>query len=92
MDFIESVRVSEECAETELGAKIDRSAAIWDAREICRIRITEFSSAQGDEAKIFLLIQRMFRHLKLKLFKPPPRTLRVLRNRRPLEHKNYFIV
>jgi hypothetical protein len=65
MDFIEDIRVSEECAQTELGAKIDGSAVIWDAREISWVRITEFSPAQGDEAKIFLLIQRMFRHCKL---------------------------
>ena len=91
MDFIEDIRVREECAETKLGTKIDRSIAILDAREINRVRITEFSSAQGDKAGIFLLIQRMFRHLKIKLFTPPPRPLRVLRNRR-LEHKNYFVV
>jgi hypothetical protein len=64
MDFIENIRVGQERAKAELGAQIDRSAAILNAREIGRIRITEFSSAQGDEAGIFLLIQSMFRHLK----------------------------
>ena len=64
MDSIEDLRVSQERTETEIGAKIDRPAAILDAREIGWVRITEFSSAQGDEARIFLLIQSMFRHLK----------------------------
>jgi hypothetical protein len=71
MDFIKHIRVSEECPKAKLGAMIDRSAAILDVWKIGWVRITEFSSAQGDEAGIFLLIQRMFRHLKIKLFKPP---------------------
>ena len=86
MDFIKHIRVSEERAEAKLGAKIDRSAAILDAREIGRVRITEFTSAEGDEAGIFLLIQRVFRHLKTKLFKP------LLRDTRRPEHKGYFVV
>ena len=65
MHFIKDIRVDQERAETELGAKIDRPVAIWDAWEIGWVRITEFSSAQGDEAGKFLLIRRVFGHLKI---------------------------
>ena len=64
MDFVEDVRVSQEGAETGFRAKINRPATIFNAREISRIRIAEFSAAKGDEAWILLLSRRLFRHLK----------------------------
>jgi hypothetical protein len=64
MDFIEDIWVSQECTETGFGAKIDRRSAIFDTREIGRIRVAEFSPAEGDKTGVFLLIQRMFSHLK----------------------------
>lgn len=56
MRFIEDIRVSQECTQTGFGAEIDCPAAIFDAREIGRIRVAEFSSAEGDETGVFLLI------------------------------------
>ncbi len=61
MDFIEDIRVSQECTETGFGAEIDRPAAIFDAREISGVRVAEFSPTEGDETGVFLL-GRIFRH------------------------------
>jgi hypothetical protein len=55
MDLIEDLRVGQEGAETEVRAEIDRSAAIFDARKISWIRVAEFSTTEGDEARIPLL-------------------------------------
>jgi len=65
MDFVKYIRVRQERAETRFGAEIDRPAAIFDAREIGRIRVAEFSATQGNEARVFLLLLGIFRHLKI---------------------------
>jgi len=65
MHFIKHIRISQERAETEVCAEIDRPAAIFDAREIGRIRVAEFSATQGNEARVFLLLLGIFRHLKI---------------------------
>ena len=62
MDFVEDIRVSEERAEAGVGAKVDRPAAIFDAREICRISIAEDAPAESDKAWIFLLFASISRH------------------------------
>ena len=49
MDFIENIRVSKERAEAGFGAEQDRPATIFGVWKICRIRITEDTSAEGDE-------------------------------------------
>lgn len=54
MDFIEDIRVSEECTETGFSTEIDRPAAIFGTREIGRICIAEDPSAEGDEAIVFV--------------------------------------
>lgn len=55
MNLVEDIRVSQKRAEAGFRAEIDGPAAIFDAREIVRISIAEFSSTEGDEARIFLL-------------------------------------
>ena len=62
MDFVKDIRVSQERAETGLGTEIDRSAAIFDAREISGIRVAEDPAAEGDKAWMLLLLWRNFRH------------------------------
>ena len=62
MDSIKDIWVGEERAETGFGAEIDRPAAIFDAREIGRIGITEDPSAEGDEAGMFFLLTRRLLH------------------------------
>ena len=52
MDFVENVRISEECAETGFGAEVDRSAAIFGARKIGGIGIAENPAAECDKARI----------------------------------------
>ena len=64
MDFIEDIGISEECAQTRFGAEVDRPATILDAREIGRISVAKFSPTEGDEARVFFLFRRLFRHLK----------------------------
>jgi hypothetical protein len=49
MDFVEDVRVGEECTETGLCAEIDRSATVLGARKISWIGIPEFSPTERDE-------------------------------------------
>jgi hypothetical protein len=56
MDFIEHIRVSQERLETEFRAEIDRPAAIFDTREIGGIGILEFSPAEGNKTRMFLLL------------------------------------
>lgn len=55
MRFIEDIRVSQERAETEVRAEINRPAAIFEARKIRGIRIAEFSPTEGDKTGVFLL-------------------------------------
>lgn len=55
MDLVEDIRVSQKRAETGLRAEIDGPAAIFEAREIVRISVAEFSPAEGDEARILPL-------------------------------------
>ena len=57
MDFVENVWVCKERAEAGLGAEIDHSAAVFRAREVCLIGVTKDPSAEGDEARSFLLFQ-----------------------------------
>lgn len=49
MDFVENIRVSEERAEAGFCAEQDRPSAVFNAREVGRIRIAEDTSAEGDE-------------------------------------------
>ena len=65
MHLIKDVRIRQERAETGFRAQIDRPAAIFDARKIGGIRVVEFSTTQGDEARVFLLQLGIFRHLKI---------------------------
>ncbi len=64
MDFIEDIRVSDKRAEAGFGAEVNRPTAILDARKIGRISVAEFSPAEADEVRVFLLFRKMFRHLK----------------------------
>ena len=64
MDLVEDIRVGQECAEAGVRAEINGPAAILDAREIGRIRVAKFATTEGDEARILLLVRRIFRHLK----------------------------
>ena len=65
MDFIEDMRVRQECTKAGFRAKIDRPAAIGDAREIGWIRIAKLSPTQGNESSVFTFFQKIFRHLKI---------------------------
>lgn len=56
MDFVENIRVCEKGAKAGVGAKIDYPAPIFDARKIGRIGVAEDPSAEGDEARVFLLL------------------------------------
>lgn len=62
MGFIEEVRVGKERLEAGLGAEIDRPAAILDSWKIGRIGVAEDPSAEGDEARMFLLFRRIGWH------------------------------
>lgn len=68
MDLVEDIRVSQECFQAGLGAKIDLPAAIFDMRKIGGIGVAEFSTAEGNEARILLLLWRWFRHLNNQVF------------------------
>ena len=63
MDFVENIRVVEERTEAGFGAEIDRPAAVFDSREICRIGVSEDAPAKGNEAWMFLLFERFERHI-----------------------------
>ena len=52
MNLIENIRVSSECAEAGLGAKINHPAAIFDARKIGRVRVAEDPPAERDETRV----------------------------------------
>ena len=59
MNLIKHVGVSEERVATGIGAKINRPAAVYDAREIGRIGLTEDPSAECDEARmVFFFLGR----------------------------------
>ena len=60
MDFIEHIRVREECAQAGIGTKVDRPAAIFDAREICRVGIAEDAPAKGNEARMLFNVSGNF--------------------------------
>ncbi len=62
MDFVEQVRVSQERAEAQLRAEIDRPPAMLDTRKIRGIRVAEYPSAKRYELPRFLLFERCFRH------------------------------
>ena len=62
MDFVENIRMGEEGAETGFGAEIDGASTVFDSREVCRIRVAEYTSAKGDEAWMVLLFQEMYLH------------------------------
>ena len=62
MSFIEDIRVREERLAAGLGAEIDRAAAVFDARKICRVSIAEFSSAEGHEARELLSTREIEQH------------------------------
>jgi hypothetical protein len=53
MNFIEDIRISEECSKAGFSAKIDRPAAVLSAREVGWVGITEDPSTEGDEARMF---------------------------------------
>ncbi len=67
MRFVEEVRVGEECLEAGLGAEIDRPAAIFDSWKIGGVGIAEDPSAEGDEARTFVLFGRMGWHTSIAL-------------------------
>ncbi len=50
MDFIEDFRVGKECTQAGVGAEVDNSASIFDAREILRVCIAEDPPAERDES------------------------------------------
>jgi hypothetical protein len=54
MDFIEDIRVGEECAEAGLRAEVDGPAAVLGAREIGWISVAKNPPAEGDEVWVFL--------------------------------------
>ena len=62
MDLVENFRVVEERAETGFGAEINRPAAVFDPRKVCRVGVSEDAPAQGDEAWMFLRFNRFERH------------------------------
>ena len=45
MDFVENIRIVKERAETGFGAEIDRPAAVFDSRKICRVGVAEDAPA-----------------------------------------------
>jgi len=48
-NFVENIRVGKERPQTGLGTKQDRPSTIFGTREVSGIRVTEDSSAEGDE-------------------------------------------
>ena len=62
MDTIENLRVREKGTETGLGAKVDRPAAVFDAREISRIGVAEDPSAKGNKTRLFLCFRQLGCH------------------------------
>jgi len=62
MDLVENIRIVKERAETGFGAQIDRPAAVFDSRKVCRVGVSEDAPAQGDEAWMFLLWERFEWH------------------------------
>jgi len=49
MDFVEDIRVGQECAKTGFGAEVDRPSAVFGAGKILRVGITEDPPAERDE-------------------------------------------
>ena len=58
MGFIEHIRVSKKRAEAGFGAEVDCAAAILCTREIRRVGVAKNPPAEGDEARMLLLIGR----------------------------------
>lgn len=61
MDFVEDLRVGEECTESGFFAEIDPPATIFGAWIVSGIGIAEDSSAESDKALVFSWLQG-FRH------------------------------
>ena len=74
MDFIENIRVRQERAEAGFRAEIDRPAAVYGTREVCRIGVAKDPPAEGDEARMALL----FKERRLHQFRARERSLRLL--------------
>lgn len=73
MDFVENIWVRQERTEAGFGAKINRPAAVLRAGEIRRVGIAKDSPAEGDEARMFLLVGG-----RLHLFRARERALHFL--------------
>lgn len=67
MGFVEDIRVREERLAAGFGAEIDRPAAVFDARKICRVSIAELSPAEGHEARELLSTREIERHTVIAL-------------------------
>lgn len=63
MDFIEDSRVGQEGAQAGVGAELYRPTAVFGARIILRIGVTEDSSAQGDKLFVFFVLRNRFGHV-----------------------------
>ncbi len=63
MSFVEGLGVGAEGITTGLGAEIDCPAAIIQAREICRVGVTEDPPAESDKAHRFLLLGKIRWHI-----------------------------
>src|SRR5690349_5861901 len=59
MGLVEDIRIGQKCTETGIGAKVDRPAAVFDPREISRVRVTKDAAAESDEARLSLLRRRV---------------------------------
>ena len=62
MDLVENIRVVEERAEAGFGAEIDRPAAVFDSRKVCRVGVSEDAPAQGYEAWMSVRLEGFKRH------------------------------
>ena len=62
MGFVERLRVGQECAEAGVCTEIDFPPAIFCVREVSRIGVVEYPSAECDELLMALLFTRKFRH------------------------------
>jgi len=62
MNFIEDLRVGEERLEAGFSAEIDRPAAIVKARKIRGIGVAQDPSAEGDKARMVLLLEGVASH------------------------------
>jgi hypothetical protein len=71
MNVIEDIGVRQEGATTGLGTEVDRPSVVMNTGKINRVSIAENPPTEGDKVRIFLLLNRLVRHIFTVSVEPP---------------------